>query len=303
MADERLRTFVTVARCGSLSAAARELFISQPAVTQQVHKLEAEYRCQLFLRHERGVKLTPAGEVLREHALRVVELEEQAGEALAALQQSLRGTLRLGATFTLGEYLLPPILARFKAAHPDVELLLEIENAAKVVEHVAGGAYGCGVIEGPHHNPFVRSEKLADDELVVICGPSHPFAGRAELGVDDLRTATWVLREPGSGTRTVFEDGLAAAGIDPESLSVLMRVGSTQAVKGVVREGLALTAVSPWTVREELESGALVRLAVPALELHRAFQFIFARGARLPLVTRRFVKYCREQVAEKLAQV
>jgi len=298
MLEERLKTFLAVAANGSFSGAARERFVTQPAVTQQIRKLEGLYRVTLFVRHERGVSLTPAGEMLHDYAVRMAELETEAEEALAALHESLGGSLRVGATLTLGEYLVPPIIGRFKAAHPEVEILLEVENTPKVVEHVANGRYSCGLIEGPYHNVLVRSEKLADDELAVVCGADHPLAAVGSLTLDDVARAPWVLREPESGTRRVFEDALASAGLEPSALKVVMQLGSTQAVKGLVIGGAGLTVVSPWSVSQELTQGQLRRLAVPELDLHRAFSFVFVRGGRLPLVTRRFVRFCREQVAE-----
>lgn len=298
MGHEPLRTFVAVARCGSLSAAARELFISQPAVTQQIQKLEARLQTRLFIRHERGVELTTAGQLFLDYAQRIIELEDLASEALAAHRQSLSGTLRLGATFTLGEYVLPPIIGRFKAANPDVEIVLEVENTAKVVEHVVTGHFSCGAVEGPVHNALVRSERLADDEMAVVCGSSHPCAGRHTLTLDELVLETWILREAGSGTQTVFEEALLAAGRDPAGLRVLMRLGSTQSVKGMVMEGLGLTVLSPWAIRAELAAGTLHRLVVPELDLHRAFSLVFPRGGRLPLVTRRFVRFCRDSLSQ-----
>lgn len=297
MLDERLKTFLVVAANGSFSAAARERFVTQPAVTQQIRKLETEVRVPLFVRHERGVRLTAAGELLYEYAVRMAELEAQAEEGLAALHETLSGTLRVGATLTLGEYVVPPIIGRFKAAHPEVEILLEVENTPRVVEHVAAGRYSCGLIEGPYQNVLVRSEKLADDELAVVCGEAHPLAAAESLSLDDLVRAAWILREPESGTRRVFEDALHRAGVDPETLKVVMQIGSTQAAKGLVLGGAGLTVLSPWTVRDELAAGQLRRLAVPELDLHRAFNFVFVRGGRLPLVTRRFVGFCRERVA------
>jgi len=297
MLDERLKTFLAVAASGSFSAAARERFVTQPAVTQQIKKLETIYRVPLFVRHERGVQLTPAGQMLYEYAARMAEIEEQADEAMAALHESLRGTLRVGATLTLGEYVVPPIIGRFKAEHPEIEILLEVENTTRVVEHVAAGRYHCGLIEGPYHNVLIRSEKLADDELAVVCGREHPLATAESLTLEDVARAAWVLREPESGTRRVFEDAVASAGLEPTELRIVMQLGSTQAVKGLVLGGAGLTVLSPWTVKDELSSGLLKRLDVPGLDLHRSFNFAFVRGGRLPLITRRFVRFCREQVA------
>lgn len=297
MLDERLKTFLAVVETGSFSAAARQRFITQPAVTQQIRILEGRYRVPLFVRHERGARLTPAGLVLFQHAVKMAEMEALTNEAMASHHESLQGQLRIAATLTLGEYVVPPIVGRFKTAHPEVEILLEVENTPRVVEHVAAGHYSVGLIEGPFHNALVQAEKLIDDELSIVCGASHPLAERGRLSLDDLTHTAWVLREPESGTRHVFEDALIKAGVDPLSLKVAFQIGSTQAVKGLVRGGAGLTALSPWTVREELAAGVLRELAVPELDLHRPFNFVVIRGGRLPLVTRHFMDFCRDQIS------
>ncbi len=298
--DERLRMFLAVARCGSLSQAARELYVSQPAISKQIRKLEAQYNVALLRRHERGVELTAAGRLLAYHAARVAGLEAAVAEELAALGHELQGQLRVGATLTLGEYVLPPVIGRFKAAHPALDILLEVENTARVVEHVTSGRYDLGLIEGPAQHHLARFERLADDELVVVAAPAHPLAGRARVEPDELYTANWILREPGSGTRTVFEEALRAAGWSPERLEVLMQLGSTQAIKGLVAQNLGLSVLSQCTVREELATERLVALPVPALDLHRTFRFVHAQGGRPSWSTRRFVRCCQDELGDRL---
>jgi DNA-binding transcriptional LysR family regulator len=295
--DQPLKTFLAVARCGSLSQAARELFLSQPAVSKQIRKLEAQHKATLLRRHERGVELTPAGRLLADYAAQIAGLEAQAAEELAALGGELAGRLRLGATLTLGEYVLPPIIGRFKAAHPAIEILLEVENTVRVVEHVVAGVYDAGLIEGPAQHHLARFEKLADDELLVVAAADHRLVGRQRVELAELAAEGWILREPGSGTRAVFEEALRAAGCDPQRLELLMQLGSTQAIKNLVAHRVGLSALSQWTVREELADGRLTALAVPALDLHRTFRWVLAHGSRPSLPLRRFERCCREALA------
>jgi len=294
MPDDRLRTFVTVARCGSLTQAAKELYISQPAVTLQIHRLEEEYGTALFHRRERGVELTPAGSVLLDYAHRIYDLYNSARQDISALSGSLQGTLRLGATLTIGEYVLPPVMGRFKQQCPQVDILLEVENTRRVVDQLASGEFDCGLIEGPFRSGLIRAEKLAEDELVVLCSPEHRLAKKERADLDDVLQEQFIMREPGSGTRVVFENALQGAGVEPTSIRVLMQLGSTKAIKALVQQNLGLSVLSQWTVRDELKEGVLRHILVPTLDLHRSFNLIFLRGVALSRITRRFVRICRE---------
>ena len=297
MADERLKTFLVVVRCGSLTQAAKELYISQPAVTLQIHKLESEYNTALFYRRERGVELTPAGKMLYDYAQRIDRLYEEAAEELGALTGEMRGALRIGATLTIGEYVLPPIIGTFKSEHPHVDILLEVDNTRRIVEQVASGDFDCGLVEGPFDNGLIMAEKLADDELVIVCSPRHQLAGMAKIKPDDLLQEQFILREPGSGTRQVFEDALQQAGIDLSRLQVLMQLGSTQAIKALVTERVGVSVLSRWTVMEDTKQGTLCTVDVPGIDLHRSFRFIFRKDTRISLITRHFISICRKATA------
>jgi DNA-binding transcriptional LysR family regulator len=294
MPDEKLKTFITVVRCGSLTQAAKELFVSQPAVTLQIHKLEQEYKETLLYRRVRGIELTPTGKVLYEYAKRISHLYDEAIEEIGALNGEIRGTLRIGATLTVGEYFLPPVLGRFKEEHPATDILLEIENTRRVVDQVAAGNLDCGLVEGPFENGLIYSEKLTDDELVFVCSSKHKLANAPEIDLNTLSREAFILREPGSGTRKVFEDALKKAGFDPAQLKVLIQLGTTQTIKSLVAENIGVTVTSERTVRNEIQQGILKKIPVPALDLRRLFQFIFKKDIRLSLVTRRFVAQCRQ---------
>lgn len=297
MPDDRLKTFLTVVRCGSLTQAARELHISQPAVTLQIHKLEAEYNDVLFYRHERGVELTAAGRTLHGYALRIDRLYQEAAEEISSRTGDMRGALRIGATLTIGEYVLPSVMGEFKTRHPGVEILLQVENTRRIVEQVAAGDVDLGMVEGPFDNGLVRAEKLSDDELVVLCAPGHRLAPCGQATLEDLMSEPFILREPGSGTRRVFEVALQQAGVDPGQMRVLIQLGSTHAIKALVSQNLGLSVLSEWTVKDELRSGALCAVAAPALDLRRPLNFIFQKDARLSLITRRFIRACRSRTA------
>jgi DNA-binding transcriptional LysR family regulator len=296
MSDDRLKTFLAVVRCGSLTRAAKELYISQPAVTSQIHKLEQEYNASLFYRRERGVELTPAGKILFEYARRIDGIYDEAAEELSALSGSVQGALRVGATLTIGEYVLPSVMGRFKAEYPNVDILLEVENTSRIVEQVASGVLDCGLVEGPFENGMIRAEKLADDELTFICSPRHKFADMPDVDLASVVKEPFILREPGSGTRQIFEDALVKAGVDPADLKVLMQLGSTQAIKALVSENIGISVLSKRAMRNEIEQGTHKCLNVSSVDLHRTFQFIFRKDERVSLLVRHFVHACRQLI-------
>ncbi len=296
--DDKLRVFLAVVRCGSLTGAARELYLSQPAVSKQIRRLEAQHNATLFRRHERGVELTEAGRLLAGHAERIAAIEATASAELAALSGEQAGSLKLGATLTLGEYVLPPIIGRFKQSHPLVDIWLEVENTARVLDDVISGRYDCGLIEGPARHHLARFERLADDYLVVVASGHHPLARATTLELAEVLAEPWIMREPGSGTRRVFEAALRAAGAEPTELTLLMQLGSTQAIKALVAANLGLSVLSVRTVEEELANGRLAALPLPALDLHRTFRFVFAQGSRPSPAVRRFQRFCLEAMGQ-----
>lgn len=294
--DERLNTFLTVVRCGSLSRAARELHLSQPAVSLQIQRLEEEYDAVFFHRRERGVELTTAGRVLLEYARRMQDLSGRLADEIAAMNENVRGTLRVGATLTIGEYVLPPIMGQFKARYPEVDILLEVENTRKVVERVAAGQSDCGLVEGPFENGLILAERLGGDELTLVVSAQHRWAEVRQVTLENLVEENFILREPGSGTRQVFEDALSRAGIEASSLKILIQLGSTQAIKALVRENLGVTVISDRVVWDEIKSGVLKKVNVPELHLKRDFNFISRKNQRLSFIATRFLQVCRLQI-------
>ena len=296
MADERLHTFVTVVQCGSLTQAAKQLYISQPAVSRQIHLLEEDFHATLLHRHERGIALTPAGQRLYRSALRIQELYAEAMDDVAELTGELAGTLHIGATLTIGEYVLPPLMGKFKARAPRLNLLLEVENTQRIGDAVAAGTLDCGLIEGPFTHTLLSAERLAADELAVIASPQHPLAGHPHISLDAVQQEAFILREPGSGTRTVFEEALRRAGGDPAALNVLMQLGSTHAVKALVMQNLGISILSVRAIQQELAQHTLTILDVPALDLHRTFTVLLPKGTRTSPLTRAFILFCRREI-------
>ncbi len=259
MTLEQLRIFVAVAEREHLTRAAQGLGRTQSAVSAAVRALEREYATPLFHRVGRGVMLTEAGRIFLGEARGVLGRAEAAERALAELGGLRRGRLSLQASQTIASYWLPRRLVRFQRDFPQVALAVRIGNTAEVARAVAEGAVELGLVEGAVDDPHLASETVAHDRLVLVVAPGHQWADRVPLTPEQLLASGWVLREPGSGTRSVFETALALHGIALADLSPVLELPSNEAVRAAVEAGAGATAISERVVAAALGAGSLVR--------------------------------------------
>jgi len=272
----QLRAFSAVAREGNLTRAAQALRLSQPAVSKQLAELEADVGSALFDRLPRGVRLTSAGSLLLGHAERILASEAQAHKELAELHSMERGRLSIGASTTIGSYLVPPLFGEFQRAHPQVSLVLEIANSAQIQRAVLDDRVDLGLTEGLVASDALVVEVVARDEMVAIAPPGHPLiAERGRIDAARLTQQPFLMREPGSGSREVVEAALREHGVSPEPT---MSLGSTEALKSAVASGLGLAMVSRLALELELRSGVLVELPIRGLTIRRSLHLVRLRG-------------------------
>lgn len=286
MNRNHLAIFHAVAEAGSFSRGADRLLVSQPAVSKQVGELEARLGVKLFDRLPKGIRLTEAGSVLAAYARRMLDLEEQAERAMAELRGLTRGRLAIGASTTIGAYLLPEILGQFRRMHPGVELHLEIGNTEDIQHQLIEGRLDLGLTEGLVEDERLEAEVFREDELVVIAPPGHPILAKRRVTAERLAREPLILREPGSGTRAVVERALAAKGI---SIRPVMSMGSTEAIKRAVAAGVGLAIVSELTVKLETESGRLAIVPLSDLTLRRPLHLLRLRGRDEPAAVKEFL--------------
>jgi DNA-binding transcriptional LysR family regulator len=273
-----LRVFRSVSETNSITEAARRLNISQPAASKQLAELEAHLGVMLLERRPRGVRLTAAGEVLSRHARRLFREEEAAEAALEALLGLELGHVSLAASTTIGSYIVPAVFGELHAAHPKVELELEIGNAARVEELVLGGERDLGLSEGVPASESLRVEVFTYDTMVLIAAPTHPLVGQASSGpipAQALEGVPFLVRERGSGTREVVEAALERRGL---RVAPVMSLGSTEAIKNAVAQGLGVALVSSLTLELELSSGHLVAIPLGDLSIRRALHLLTLEG-------------------------
>ncbi|WP_339307029.1 selenium metabolism-associated LysR family transcriptional regulator [Paenibacillus sp. FSL R5-0519] len=291
----QLHIFYTVAEKGSFSAAAQALHMTQPAVTMQIQSLEDYFGTKLLHRSTKKIELSEAGRTLLPHAKRSVELVRQTDEAMSAFTQMLQGRLQLGASLTIGEYVLPRMLGPFALQYPDISIVMKVMNTTQIMDDILKHQLNFGLIEAPVHHPDMIVEPVMQDELKLIVPAGHDLAKRSKVNIEDVMNYPFVLREKGSGTRQVMEDQLQKKKIDPQDMNVVMELGSTGAVKSAVEAGVGITMLSPSSVQHELALGLVHIVDIRGLEFKRQFYAIHLKSSLLPLSAVAFLNYLRQQ--------
>lgn len=254
-----LAVFHAVAETGSLSKAAERLYITQPAVSRQLKSLEDTLGLALLDREPRGVRLTEAGQILFDYARRIFALSARARASMDEICNLKSGRLALGASTTIGNYLLPSVLAKFRALHPGMDIRLEVCNTDCVQRLLLEDRIDIGFTEGFVEHQELDADVFMHDELAIIAPAGHPLVSeKHSADIPTLCQHPWVMREPGSGTQAVLERFLRANGCsEPRAAFTL---GSTEAVKGAVLAGAGIAGVSYLTVINEISAGTLVRV-------------------------------------------
>jgi molybdate transport repressor ModE-like protein len=278
-------TFKAVAEAGSISKAARQLNLSQSAVSQQVQQLEDEYGAELLTRTTQGVVLTAAGELLYRYANRIVRTVQESRDAVSALSSAVHQELRIGASFTLAEYLLPSWLSKMWGPTQETRLSVMMANSAAVLEQVVQRAVHVGLIEADLRHPQLVQRRLQDDQLKAVVPRGHRWWGSASVPLDEFLAEPLILREPGSGTRAALEEALDEVGLGLDMVHVRLVLGTTQAIKSMVSSGLGITVLSPLTIPQS-EREQFHLLDIDGLVIRRHFSVIYPRDLAHPAAHR-----------------
>jgi DNA-binding transcriptional LysR family regulator len=270
MTLEQLRVFIAVAERQHMTRAAEALNLAQSAVSAAIAALEARHGARLFHRIGRGIELTEAGTLFLDEARAVLSRAEAAEQVLAELGGLQRGSLAIYASKTIASYWLPRHLVAFRRAHPAIDIRLSVGNTAEVASAVHEGLAELGFVEGAIDDPMLAAIEVARDQLVVVVGADHPWSTADRVELTHLPDTEWVLREPGSGTRSEFEAAVGAAGVDPKSLHIALELPSNEAIRAAVEAGLGATAVSASVAAPGLEAGLLhqVKVSLPERAFH-----------------------------------
>lgn len=265
---ENLKMFCLVVDEGSISQAARLSYVSQPAVTRQIHQLENFYGALLFDRSEGKLKVTEIGKMLYPFARSIVNDFNHSKEVIQQVKDEYNANLRVGASFTIGEYLLPSLLGKFKKQKPEVKVTLTIKNTPRVLEDLSKDVIDLALVEGAVENKEFIVEKFADDELILVCHSEHPWRDRKEINIEELANERMIWRESISGTRLIVENVLKEHGV-LDRMENYMEISSTQAIKSAIEAGLGISILPRLTVAKELEHGLLKEVHISGVNITR----------------------------------
>ncbi|MGG0413969.1 LysR family transcriptional regulator [Peribacillus simplex] len=265
---ENLKMFCLVVDEGSISQAARLSFLSQPAVTRQIHQLENYYNTLLFDREEGRLRVTEAGKLLYPFAKAIVNDFNHSKEVIKQSTGEYNANLIVGASLTIGEYLLPSLLGRFKKQQPEIKVTLTIKNTPRVLEDLSNDVIDLALVEGLVENTDFIVDKFAEDELILVCPSDHPWKDRKEIQLEELGNERMIWRESISGTRLIVENMLREHGV-LEKIESYMEIGSTQAIKSAVEAGLGISILPRLTVARELEQGFLREVGISRIDIKR----------------------------------
>jgi DNA-binding transcriptional LysR family regulator len=300
MADRRLQAFHAVAKHRSFTKAADALCMTQPAVTFQIRQLEEHYNTRLFDRANGRIALTPAGVVALDYAERILALSAELDARLKEMSGQEVGPLLIGASTTIAEFLLPKILGEFKSRYPGIVPQLFVANSEAVQARVAERSLDLGFIEGDSHLPTLVTDVCCQDELRVVCAPSHPLARQRALSLQTLTEHAYISRELGSGTREVIDHHLQKTGLPLDSLQVIMEASSPEALKGLVATGLGFAIMSRATADKEVRLGELVQIPLDP-PLLRHLSVVYPKERFHSKVVSGFVCFAKERLAASRA--
>jgi DNA-binding transcriptional LysR family regulator len=289
----QLRIFCSVVEHGSYTKAAETLFMTQPAVSLQVHSLERSLQVRLLERVNQHLMVTEAGQALYQCAIPMLNAEVEAERVLAELKGAARGRLVVAANTTGGMYIIPPFLAVYKERHPASELLLQIDAIDRLIERTRQGvidlSFACGAIDQPE----LTVEKIGMDRLTLILSPRHPLASRQALTLEEVAAQPFIVPETTSRTRQFIEQVMREHGF---ALKIVMYFQGTEPVKKAVESNLGVAIVSSKAVEREVAVGALCTIPISDVELIRPFVMFYRQGKYFGPMARDFMTFMRAHV-------
>ena len=274
MTDPKLVTFIKVSMLKSYTRTAELLNLTQPAVTQHIKQLEEHYGVRLIMKKGRQIFLTEEGELLLKYA-KELEANSLLLERILKNKSALVKRYTIGATMTIGEFVLPRLLGGYKHKHGNIDVIMQVHNFEEILTRLGNGEYDLGIVEGPFSKGKFNCRKMRDDELVLIAAPESGFF-RGIAGIEEvIYNGRLILREKGSGTRMIFENKLRELGYDPAEMKIYMEVGSIGAIKSLVEANLGYTVISREAVTREAEAGTLKIIPIRGVSMMREFNFIY----------------------------
>lgn len=270
---EELKTFVALAEIKNFTKTAEKLLMSQPTVSLHIKNLEKEFETELFQRSPKFLKITKSGELLLERAKKMICIYEHARQDIIELHKTIQGTIKIGASYTIGEYVLPTLLRDLQKNYKELLIEITIGNTEEIVAGVKHFVLDIGLIEGQMEDKDLVVVPFMEDELFIVAGNNHPLSSNKKVSIADLNNQAWVIREKGSGSREFLLSMLKANKLKVDSM---LTIGSNQGVKEAVVNGLGLSLLSHMVIARVLEHQYLRTIQVDDLQFKRTFSYICA---------------------------
>ena len=298
MADRRLQVFTTVARLLSFTKAAETLHMTQPAVTFQIRQLEEYFNARLFDRTHNRITLTETGELVQTYADQIIDKYKEMDNAVRTKTGEVQGPLVIGASTTIGDYVIPEILGEYQSRFPDVTIRLNISNTQGIIHMVENNEIDIGIVEGPVENKNLTTEICWYDEMVLACPVNHKLAKKDKVKMSELIEYPFIGREEGSGTRGVFTQYMESRGRAADDLNRILEFTSPESIKAAVGAGLGITVQSVATLQKEV---ALGLLAVVPLDpaLNRPFSLVYQRQKFRVQAMEEFLEFAQEHCEKR----
>ncbi|MBI1850956.1 MAG: LysR family transcriptional regulator [Planctomycetes bacterium] len=290
---QQLEILTKIIETGSFSKAAAAVYLTQPTVSTHVATLEKTFGLRLLDRMGRRTKPTAAGQVVYSYAKKMLALRAQAVEEVDLLLGLVRGDLTIAGSTIPGTYVLPAAIGKFVEKHADVRITLQLADSDAVIDLVASGEAELGVTGSKPRHPEIAAEPFGEDEIVLVAPPGHALAGERRITGKRLRDVSLIAREPGSGTQRTAEDALRRVGVSVESLKIICRLGSSEAVREGVCAGIGVAFLSRRAVADDLESGRLREIEVDGIRLRRPFHLVRPRRRALSPLGRAFHEHLK----------
>lgn len=296
MNERKLRVFYEVATKLNMTEVANQMFISQPAISQTIRDLEDDFGIQFFDRIGKKLYLTHEGDLFLNYVRRILNLYDDCYKTIKDNSELKNGKLRIGASTTIGIYLLPEIIGKFYQEHKEIEVSIVIENTKIIADMILKNQIDFAFVEGPVFTSEIQEEYFCDDELVLITPPSHPWAQLEEVDLKELENAEFIMREQGSGTREIFEEALKDFDINYE---IKFELGNTEAIKKAVEANLGVSCVYRKCVAKEAMDGSIAVRNIKGLKIMREFQLIHHKDKYFSKLFSLFIDFCRNHVQKE----
>lgn len=270
MTLRHIKIFVMVCECGSVTVASEKLYIAQPSVSLAISELESHYSVKLFDRISRRLHITEVGKRFFDYAVHIISLYNEMEDSIKSWD--ITGTLRIGASITIGTRLMPELVNRFAKSCPSVKVNVAIDNSESIERLILNGEIDLGLIEGIAHKPKIVMEKFLDDELVLICGKSHILYPCEEVALEALSKYDFILREKGSATRELFDSSMMMHSI---AIKPIWESISTRAIIQAVAEGIGLSVLPYRLAEQDVDAGLIRWVPIKDLSFTREFYIIY----------------------------